>query len=887
MMHKKWLGLLLLGLFIAGAPAWAQGEDGIPDNCEFQYAPHYRPALFPRYEPQNRRLLLVDWNTGTDLAVLATDLGDTVIRGWSASCRYLAVTTSGAAGRQMGVYDTVDARLVGSADLTSSVLNPITWGPGDYLVIEDRAGALLWHVPGGARYTLDVGYSPIISRNFSRLRWDVEQGLLTANFAVGGRAIYELASGRAINLTATRPGEVVFGGQVFACQPTREAQGGARVSGAHLNYARDGGVVYVGWGNESLATLEADVPPTGLRGLGWSINCRYVAGALGSTDRADGYDTVIWDALDGRRVGVFPDARDLPHRLTWDTAEQHVLIETRDGPYLWSLLDDTRVRVNAEVGVEAEPCGWEGCRTYSFARVYWDAGRGQMLGVPVESPDAVVAYDVATGEAVTRYTVEGASAPLDFITSGDSALLVTYADGQMTIWRRADDALLARVPLPAGSNLRYFNFRLRSAISTNNRYLAINGNRTLWVWDLTALGAGAPPTFTYDSLFSYAPVFFLNGDTLGHTYGSGRINVATGERFGAALTLDPQAQPVQAYTPVIGTDGIGGGRSPSASTCQLAARYQRDRRQLIARDLRTDTERVIEADLNRFYSLYLSPDCATIYGQMYLDNDTLPYERILIRPGYDFRRQTELLVWDVASGARIATLDTERNPKRAEPRIQWSPDSRRALFDSGRGIYLIEPGARRVIPVRFQDTEQGYLPGRLNTYWDHGRGVVFVAGYGEVFAIDMQTGVERLRFPALEAGRGGCYVDHSTGCGMSFSADGAWVFVYGNDTLSAWNVDTLANAIVPVDNGRGWDFGAAISPDGRFLIVSRSAVRVWDLANLPEEFAARTPIATYSVGGESVVSLRFVDGQIIEVVTRNREGEQATRRYDVLTGAAL
>ncbi len=136
-MRRFMLFISLLLLTVPCSFVFAQ-DDGIPDNCEYQYADYYRPTLFPRYEPQNRRLLLVDWTTGAEVAVLGTELDDTLIRAWSVNCRYLAVATGSAESRDTVVYDTVDMRQVGSVPDARGAAHPITWGPGEFLVVEGR-----------------------------------------------------------------------------------------------------------------------------------------------------------------------------------------------------------------------------------------------------------------------------------------------------------------------------------------------------------------------------------------------------------------------------------------------------------------------------------------------------------------------------------------------------------------------------------------------------------------------------------------------------------------------------------------------------------------------------------------------------------------------------
>lgn len=896
--------LVLCFAALTASAVSAQSDDGIPDNCEYRYGQFYRPNLFPRYEPQNRRLLLVDWTTGAEVATLATDLDDTLIRAWSGDCRYLAVATGSAESRATAVYDTVDDRYIGEVPDAHLAPHPITWGPHDFLMVETRRGAVLWNVPENIQYPLAVGFNTTTYRNFDRLRWDADAYQMTGNLAVGGRIVVDMRTGGLTVAAGSAPGEIVLGGERFACVPTHGERGGSAVSGVTLNYAESGGVVSVSRGRgsygETLQTLEGHVSPlTYSPASMWSVNCRYVAGSLISTERADRYDTVIWGVLEGRRVATIPDAHDVPHRLTWDAAEKHVLVETRNGAYIWDLATDTGVRVAAGVEAHFTNCAAQGCQPTSFHHVRWDAGRNQMLGVPVDAPNAVVAYDVATGQEVTRYTVEGAMEPLDFITSDNSRYILVYADRRLTLFD-----LTTGAASPVGASLSdYFRFSGNAAFSTDGRFLAlIDCCGQLYVWDLNTAPASAAPAYTYQGVYAnYLPVFFVNGDTL-QLYSTKRINVVTGEHVGTWYSpyeqgFNANGQIRQSYTAVPGTSGNGVSNfwATSVTQCPIAVRYDADTRQILVHDLTSDGQRLVVANVNRVLNLHLSPDCRVIYAQIYQQDRSLSYDAAPVTGWgiYQYRFQADFYFWDAATGEQIAMIPSIRPHAFDYNNVVWNPDGTKALVHiSPGGEYLLDNATRLLMPIQFHDTNGGALPPALNSYWDNSRGIVLVAGWGEVFAIDVQTGIERLRFPALQDQRGGCYwiSDAYEGCGMNLSPDGTWVFVFGDSSMSAWNLDTLAHATLPVETGGDWavHLGAQVSPDGRYLIVSRSAVRVWDLANLPESFDDRLPIATFGVGNRAVLSVRFVDDTIIEVVTRaDGDSGTVTTRYDVRTGEPL
>lgn len=124
------LRLLFLLLLLSSIPLFAQltsATDGIPDNCENPRAEFYRENVIARYEPQNQTLVLVDWTSGETLQILEDNLEDTLIRGWSWNCRYLATATASSNQYDTVVYDTHINQRVGSIPDAQVVPHTITW----------------------------------------------------------------------------------------------------------------------------------------------------------------------------------------------------------------------------------------------------------------------------------------------------------------------------------------------------------------------------------------------------------------------------------------------------------------------------------------------------------------------------------------------------------------------------------------------------------------------------------------------------------------------------------------------------------------------------------------------------------------------------------------
>lgn len=404
------LTFCVLVAFGLSAMTRAQAQDGIPDNCENPRGEFYRQSIFPRYEPQNQRLVLVDWSTGADVLTLGNTLADTRILGWSVDCRYLATAIGSVESMDTVVWDTVNGGQIGRVPDAHQRPHTITWGPGNYLVVETRDGAILWNVGANTQVTLTDSFDPQSGRNFSRLRWNTTHNQLTVNLAVGGRVVYDLSTGQE---TVALPAEndlvqdvpensVVIGGHPYACNVTYNNTIDAvntRI-GLALRYDYISDVIYLG--SEAVVMLESDVDGTWFRSDGFSSSCRYVAAHLGRphTTTYDVSDTIIWDVVEGRRVGTFADAHEIAHPLHWGI-DDSVIIETRDGAYLWHLPTDTRTLLTSHVETSLNGYRW----LRSFAEAVWDLEHHQLHAILLESPEIVSVFDSQTGALIETYPV--------------------------------------------------------------------------------------------------------------------------------------------------------------------------------------------------------------------------------------------------------------------------------------------------------------------------------------------------------------------------------------------------------------------------------------------------------------------------------------------------
>ncbi len=872
MLSTRYLFAVLLILFGGLLPLVAQEDgDGVPDNCEYRYGEYYQPNVFPRYEPQNRRLLLVDWATSDEIRTLATDLGDTIIQSWSANCQYLAVATGNDAERATVVYDTLTGERIGSVPGAIGAPHRTSWGPGNYLIVERREGAILWDVPRNIQYSLNTGFNTTTYRNFDDLRWDAENKQLIATLSVGGRRVYDLNTGAETIDASSPPGMIALGGNLYPCERYGNPRDGVayQVSPVSLDYNEQAELVFLRinrYNATPLETLEDGVSALSVRTLGWSAGCRYVAGALMISDgRGDNpliYDTVIWDVQNKRRVGNFSDAHHIPHPLYFDTAGTHVMVQTRHGAFLWNLETDGRVLVNEVVGPPRLGC-YSNCRLRSFHDTYWDAGRDQFLGVPIQQSDTIIAYNIHTGEPETSYIVEGAEEPLSFITSDDSRYLVATVGNDVTMWDRETGAVTSFVlPNP--------HIQL---ISPDSRYFVSIDYEAdaLVVWELANLFSDATPAYRLPrGAFRGTPWRFISNRVVASSsYRPQTIHIETGEV--TTTTFQPEEQMPVAYSALPGVSGNGGERgNPFRDTvpgdvCRLATYYNGVERKLYVRNLNTNETTLIAKNISRIYQSNISPDCQFLYANESLFNTDVPYR---VEGDGERRRTARMGLWRIATGEKVAEF--------ASGDAQWSPEGAQAILFTDNGDYVFDTASGSYTQIRFlTDTDPSLLE---RTYWDYDRGVVYVRGCSAAHAIDIATGEERARFTVTDFSSFGCHIKHGWvyGAANFRVLEDGWVQVYNGSRSVVWNVETLEHVYLP-QNSRI----TVISPDRRYVVLGLSEVYVYS-------FETGALLAEYGVLHSRVLDIAFIDNQKIAVQQWQEDDiGRETVMYDLLSGETV
>jgi hypothetical protein len=516
------------------------------------------------YEPQNQRIVMRDAGTRDVLQVIAENIEITRYERetWLAGCQTLVYE----ADDQLVFYNMEAAReifrVTGRLYLSRLRVDPT----GQYIIITTQVGAELYHLQTGAHFTLIpyVYFSMLGSGSrwsYNRVEWDLPNGqvrlILNSTYTAAYPSaspletrVFDLNSGILLNVLDWQ-GQTVASDELVNAQTQQAAPYGCYFTVNYQVYNQR--VILETFRNgDFIDVLEDELVTDGFRYLGKSPDCRYIAASVGT---ADDSDTVIWDLATKSRVGVFENAVDIPHGLNWSPFGGYVVVSTRNGGYLWHLPTDTRVQLTAQAGsseseIDSFYSYYYSSQTgyRSFYYLEWDMAQGQLLAVPLDRLDTVIAYDLASGAAVAEYGVAGRSEPVQFLQLPDNRLLVyTTRSGQqsddatngLALWNRSTGSGI-QLSMPFyvvpyyGANQRSenpeldANYRLLNygnpVFSSDGRYMLMTSRNYGYVWDLSAL-AGSEP---------YAPnVYPLEG-----TLGAHFLDNATFTTFREVTTVD-------------------------------------------------------------------------------------------------------------------------------------------------------------------------------------------------------------------------------------------------------------------------------------------------------------------------------------------------------------
>jgi WD40 repeat protein len=180
----------------------------------------------------------------------------------------------------------------------------------------------------------------------------------------------------------------------------------------------NGQLALIDWSSgEVVRVLATDSAAPNFWLLGWSPDCRYLAGGLGDGLR---YTTILWDATSGAQVGTVDDGYRRPHFLTWSPRGDALVVETRHGAFLWDLATGTQLQLMFEVRDKGR----------SFSRIVWnyesgtldtttrggafavfDLNTGQPRNITLETEQYIGRYNPYIGEHASVITAPSESSP--------------------------------------------------------------------------------------------------------------------------------------------------------------------------------------------------------------------------------------------------------------------------------------------------------------------------------------------------------------------------------------------------------------------------------------------------------------------------------------------
>ena len=285
------------------------------------------------------------------------------------------------------------------------------------------------------------------------------------------------------------------------------------------------------------------------------------------------------------------------------------------------------------------------------------------------------------------------------------------------------------------------------------------------------------------------------------------------------------------------------------------------------------------------YRFEWSPDCH------YLIGISLHY--------YDWlaRCDAGLFAWDAVSGEqKLAVNRFCDNVVASRPRIFWRPDATAALFSewcSVSGVayscgtrFIWYPQTDQRVDLQEQEPGGAYVRVTLDMVaWDDSRGWLWANTGVGIAAFDRATGavVRNFRNPPQDD----TYPSY-TRSSFVFSPDQTKVIAYGQHSWDGY--ESAATTVYDIASGTPTQVNVerngagivALSSDNRYLVMGYTALRVWDLSNLPANVEDRLPIRRIGIGGERIVGLHFVSGTMVEVTT-----QLGTDTWDILTGAFI
>jgi WD40 repeat protein len=398
---------------------------------------------------------------------------------------------------------------------------------GTYVVSTDSRGAYLYHLPSGRITTLvpTVQQSLLGSGRiwaYDVLEWDVANQQVRLAWAYSTEtSVFDLNTG-ALASIVNEDNEAIDVEEVTATETRRNAPYGCRWSVEYVSYNQE---VIIHLNHQRLAVLQSNFITEDFRNTGKSPDCRYVAAGVWN---GSNYDTYVWDLNALNQPLIFADAHDTTHKINFAPYGGYAIIHTRNGGYLWHLPTDSRVQLNTGV-INNNQSSYSLPVVSNFIRFQWDMSAGQLLAVPVERTDTVVAYDLATGAIVGEYHIAGRAAPVEFKQLDATHLLVTTSYEAREREHRANGFAIWNRQTGQGIQFAMDFYSVGGVqFSPDGSLLITLSANYVYVWDLNALSGSEPhlPNYVHQ-LASTGWLHFIDNNTIeSRTNTSSREDIA-------------------------------------------------------------------------------------------------------------------------------------------------------------------------------------------------------------------------------------------------------------------------------------------------------------------------------------------------------------------------
>jgi|GEM_PF-3738522 len=281
--------------------------------------------------------------------------------------------------------------------------------------------------------------------------------------------------------------------------------------------------------------------------------------------------------------------------------------------------------------------------------------------------------------------------------------------------------------------------------------------------------------------------------------------------------------------------------------------------------------------VNGFFATHWTQDCRYLVGLMAVNLNNLTYEV----PDYAF------MLWDTQSGALLQRYDVAKDivgtSYNGDENIAFSPNSQYMIFRTSDGYFLWN--AENNSNTLLINASIDRAPNLSHTHWDFARNQVIIKGNPGVIAYDLGSGYERFLFTSTP--------ENAQDTDFVMSADQSKMAVFTDQTssdrrytsLSIWDLNSMQVTELNVEDGiyyvayHGHRYG--FSADNRFFIIRGTALRIWDLANLPTEVDNRLPLHRIPIGWN--FTWEFIDSDTINVHWGSSTGVLSTY-YHLATG---